>query len=338
MSPTSASVPHRRVSKWFKGFGILAVLAIMLGGLGIALASGKGLIIGSLTPRTLVVTASALPYKTASGEKEKPPLVFYDGICAHKLFCHRDLFTQVSPKVFLVFWGPKWKSDTSAVKKITNTFKALSGSSYNGILGQYVGKHFVNEITVTDVIDSSTPPSNIDIGFETTVGIIFHGQVRHEADKEISQHHWSVNRNDQIIVFPQKGSTYNHGGNFCGVHAYNSTAAHPYAYGLVQYGDKNHGCNFVGNTTDDIIWDAVHEYAETVTDPQIFATATINPPFYTALSTGWHTKDSSKTTPQEVADLCSGYFPTSNSSLSYFHANGVPVPYLWSNRAKGCVK
>jgi hypothetical protein len=337
MLQTSAFVPRGRVSKWFKGFGILVLLAIMLGGLGIALASGKGPMVGSATPRDLAVTASALPYKTVSGEKEKPPLAFYDGICAHKLFCHRDLFAQLNPKVFLVFWGPKWKSNTSAVTKITNTFKALSGSSYNGILSQYVS-HFVNKIAVTSVIDSSTPPSDIDIGFETTAGVIFHGQVRHEADKEISQRHWSVNRNTQIIVFPQVGSTYNHGNNFCGVHAYNSTAAHPYAYGLVQYGDKNKGCNFVGNATGNIIWNAVHEYTEMVTDPQIFATATLNPPFYTALSTGWHTHDSSKTTPQEVADLCGGYYPTRNSSISYFHANGVPVPYLWSNRAKGCVK
>lgn len=34
-----------------------------------------------------------------------------------------------------------------------------------------------------------------------------------------------------------------------------------------------------------------------------------------------------------IADLRSGYYPTSNSSASYYHANGVPVPYLWSNKA-----
>jgi len=280
---------------------------------------------------------SGLPYLTVGGGSENPPLQFYDVL-------NRNLFVQHDPKIYLVFWGPNWNSDTGTVSTIANTFKALAGSEYNNILSQYwdsTGGYFTNKVTLMDdppLIDASTPPSNLDIGFETSFGVWDNAQIRHEADHVIQQQGWNVDQNTQIIVFPQKGSTYNHGNNFCGVHSYDSTAASPYAYGLVQYGDQTSGCNFVNDTASNIAWTGVHEYTEMVTDPQIHANPTLSgSPWFTAGSTGWHTVDGNQSTPQEIADLCSGYYPTNNSSIPYYYANGVPLPYLWSNIANGCV-
>src|SRR6185437_173741 len=111
---------------------------------------------------------------------------------------------------------------------------------------------------------------------------------------------WRVDQNTQIIVFPQQGTSYFFGTRFCGVHAFDSTATHSghYAYALVEFGAQNHRCDYVGNPTGDMIWNAVHEYTEMVTDPQIFGTLGTNPPFFGALGAGWHVHDSRQSTPQ----------------------------------------
>ena len=352
MSRTSASVPlpaeptnlrqspsRWKMSKWLIGVSTLLLIALILGGAWIANSAATAPAAGAVTPLGLVVANHALPYKTVNGAKEKPPLKYLNNIA------NRPKFVQRFPTVFLIFWGPKWfdQSGITISDNIFFTFSVLGHTSYNGILAEYTPGHFSNALNVDMVVDSSTPPANMDLGFETPIGVWNNAQGRHEADKEIKTQHWNVNRNDQIIIFPQKGSTFSHGNTFCGVHSFDSTAAnstgpHHYAYAFVQYGDKNHGCNFVGNTTGDIIWNAVHEYTEMLTDPQIFVTFTRKAPHYIAKGTGWHTQDSSQITPQEVADLCGGYSPAATPQLSFFHVNGFPVPYLWSNKAHGCVK
>jgi CHAP domain len=276
----------------------------------------------------------ALGYRTASGEAEKPPLQFYNAANVYMPF------VQHHPKVYLVFWGPNWSSDADTRATIVNTFKALAGTAYNNILTQYNdGADYVhNDVSVqANILDSSTPPSSLDIGYESNAGVWNNAQIRHEADMEIANNHWAVNRDSQVIVFPQKGSTYWHGSGWCGAHSYNSTAASPYAYAEIQYGDQYPGCDFVGNYAKDITWSAVHEYTETATDPVIYGTLGTScwPPF-AGLASGWHTVDSSKCTPQEIADLCSGYSPNYNNVGDFATINGVSLPYLWSNSDPGC--
>jgi hypothetical protein len=163
----------------------------------------------------------------------------------------------------------------------------------------------------------------------------------------IASNHWSVNQDSQIIVFPQKGSVYYHGSGWCGVHAYNSMAASPYAYAEIQYGDQWYGasqapCDPTGDTGKDIAWSAVHEYAETATDPVIYVSPTIGGQWWDAYSGGWHTQDGTKNQPQEVADLCAGYDgfygdPAANDYTDLRTGTQYSLPLLWSNADNGCV-
>ena len=286
----------------------LLLLSLLLAGLFWGMGSFNVAHALSTTPAS---STTPLPYN-ANGNSENPPLVHYNAIQQYS----GPLVVQHHPKVYLVFWGPEWNQDPDGVRpRVISTFRALGGSQYNNILSQYADEtdYIHNDVQMAaSVIDTNTPPSNLDIGFETPVGVWDNAQIRHEADKMIASNHWPVNQDSQVIVFPQKGATYNHGSGWCGVHSYNSTAAAQYAYGEIQYGDQWYGsstapCDPTGTVADDIAMTAVHEYAEMATDPRIYASPTVGGQWYVAYSAGWHTKDGSKSTPQEIADLCEGY-------------------------------
>lgn len=269
-------------------------------------------------------------------------------------------FVQHHPKVYLVFWGPKWDNDTATISTIEQTFQALAGSSYNNVLSQYTdsplssgdsaapspadyenGDYVHNDVELMTgpgapfprVIDTSSPPGGIDIGVETPTGVFWGAQIRNEADKEIAANRWSVNQDSQVIVFPQEGTTYNTLTNpqsWCGMHVFNTTAANHYAYALVQYGDQNPNC---GTWAIDIAYTAVHEYAEAATDPVIAGTTPVA--VFPIKGSGWNTQNGSAT-PQEIADLCESlgsyaYTPINNASATFY------LPYLWSNEDNACV-
>ena len=45
---------------------------------------------------------------------------------------------QWNPKIYLIFWGPAWDSDTSGAKTdIPQLFNSLAGTALNNILTQY---------------------------------------------------------------------------------------------------------------------------------------------------------------------------------------------------------
>ncbi len=296
-----------------------------------------------------------LPYKTADGSSENPPLEFF---AIGTIFGNIQPFVQHHPKVYLVFWGPKWETDSATINTIVETFQTLAGSEYNNILSQYTDSsgpdgYVHNDVQVMDaaypIIDDTPPPSNLGLGWETNIGVTPYAHIRGEADKEIAQKQLAVNQDTQIIVFPQQGSTYFNlfGGGWCGAHAYDSTAASPYAYAVVQYGDQHAGCTQASNSAspsaEDIAWNAVHEYTEMTTDPVIRVSTLLPPAFGGALGAGWQTDDSSQQTPQEVADLCAGYDVSNNGSLvsNDYYATGTgrdfTLPLLWSNASHGCV-
>jgi hypothetical protein len=209
--------------------GLLCLLLLLEGQLG-----------GLANAQAASAATKVLPYN-AGGESEKPPLALYNAISV------RDApVVQHDPHVYLIFWGPAWKTDKDKViPQVKSTFAALHASAYNNVLTQYhdYQGNIHNDVRVAaSIIDATTPPSNLDIGFETDFGVWNNAQIRHEADKEIAARHWQVNRDSQVIVFPQKGSTYAYGANFCGVHSYDSTASSAYAYAEIQYGDRNAGC------------------------------------------------------------------------------------------------
>jgi hypothetical protein len=263
---------------------------------------------------------------------------------------------QYHPRVYLVFWGPKWLSDTTHQRvqaKVEDTFRALAGSHYNNILTQYSDQtsdpeaHVHNDVQLVDsMIDTSVPTAGLFIGVENLGG----GEIKDEAVKAF--HHWglSADRNIQILVFPQQGSTYREVLGFslmnaCGMHTYAPESTSQLAYGWIKYAGDDAGCNPTGDVATNVAWFAVHEYAEIVTDPHIYAGPPGGPPII--FGSGWYTRglNPESITPQETADLCGGY-GTGNSAPYYTSTTTgttYPLPYLWSNRAgsrdagKGCM-
>ena len=275
---------------------------------------------------------------------------------------------QQHPRVYLVFWGPKWASDPAHLQiksNVEQVFGELAGSQYNNILRQYSNTNDSNadDFVHNDVqwkgswVDTSVPIAGLFIGLDNLSG----GEIQDEAVKAFN--HWGLaqDKNTQIIVFPQQGSTYrSYGpidmtGGACGMHSY--TSDYQLAYGWVRYAADGQ-CGFTGDLSGDMVWTAVHEYSETATDPHVYL-STVSPTAVTG--SGWNT--GTGFTPQEAADLCENYSPGYNSadsridvwdgSTSQFYKNSsglyLPWPYyqsvssgssftlplLWSAEANG---
>jgi Repeat of unknown function (DUF346) len=260
---------------------------------------------------------------------------------------------QYHPRVYLVFWGPKWGSDATHQRvkaQVEDTFRTLAGSQYHNILTQYSNQssdlhgHVHNDVQLVDSwIDTSVPIAGLFIGIENGPD----GEIKDEAVKAF--HHWglSADHNVQILVFPQQGSTYRKVAGFdimdaCGMHTYAPESTSQLSYGWIKYAGDDAGCDPTGDVATDVAWFAVHEYAEIVTDPHIYFSAVV-------IGSGWYHEPQSvrelRFTPQETADLCEGY-GTGNSSPYYTSTTTgttYPLPYLWSNwsgshdAGKGCV-
>jgi hypothetical protein len=264
---------------------------------------------------------------------------------------------QTNPIVYLDFWGSKWNTDSNhiAVKtQVENTFKALAGGSYNNILRQYNNANDTNpdDTVHNDVrfggsaVDAiNTIPSAMDIGVEALGGnvLIGFGQIRDEANYALTTLFSAAVTSDvQVIVFPQQGTSYLFPPpSACGMHSYNSSSfSQPYTYSYIVYADNASGCNGVPDNTGNkdtitaiarsTAWNAVHEYAESATDPNIyiplqFIAGLLTLPLGQALLTapihgsGWTTNQSSGYTPDEIADLCENYVPTRNPTDGHFY-------------------
>jgi uncharacterized protein with LGFP repeats len=249
---------------------------------------------------------------------------------------HHDGWVVQHPKVFLVFWGPKWTSDAThqrVSRTVEDTFNALPGTQYHNILTQYhdttsgsPDNAVHNDVTwVASARDAHPPPGNLTV---VTA-------IESEATNQQDANHWPVNKDTVVLVFPQQGSTYL-GSGFCGMHFYND--GHQLAYGFARWSDAGSGCVQSGDVAVDTAAWAVHEYAEAVTDPHVYVRTDPD----RVDGSGWHTDEGiifplPFTTPHEIADLCEDYGFTS------YLPGAITVPYLWSQYQadhsgnRGCV-
>ncbi len=158
---------------------------------------------------------------------------------------------QQHPVVYLDFWGPMWNSDQThedTRAKVKATFGVLAGSQYNNILTQYNNPNdptnlddFVhNDVQLGGYMtDSATPPGDLFIGIENIMG---GGAIKDEAVNVFTTLHLSQNKNLQILIFPQQGSTFNPlNDGACGAHSY----------------DPDHCAGYVRRVTHDEIADAI---------------------------------------------------------------------------------
>ena len=97
--------------------------------------------------------------------------------------------------VFLIFWGPAYKTNPSRVVSAQETlFSTLARSTYNGILDQYydTSGQITNDVSLTDVwIDPVA--STAAVGENSALA---------EVDRAIKLNSWPTKLNDQFLVIP----------------------------------------------------------------------------------------------------------------------------------------
>ncbi|TVZ07171.1 hypothetical protein EAS64_07665 [Trebonia kvetii] len=258
---------------------------------------------------------------------------------------------QHSPHVYLLFWGPKWKTaaaEKAAASYLQKFFKGVGKSpqdNWSVAMMQYPdGKGHLSvgkaEYAGTHV-DAGTPPKTVSLN-----------DLGNEANKAFKYFGIKDPDNSQVIVAPQSGTCYkttslgqfegNCGKplpassatlNYCAYHTYNYDTANanlflPWITLPFQPDAKTDcGMGYINNpgTYDGFSVVGGHESAETATDPQE--------------SAWFDSKDG--ISGGEIADKCAwggsawgGHAPAGNLKLA---TGNFAMQSLWSNAAGGCV-
>jgi hypothetical protein len=228
---------------------------------------------------------------------------------------------QHSPKVWLLLWGPNWSSDSSqaATASYLESFLGGLGAQPNDTWSTSMSQYgdgtghpaFTGSVYRGATQDTSTPPSGVTPN-----------QLAAEADAFAAQ--MGISGNDaQIVVATQSGTSPNgFGTQYCAWHSSSSVPFTNLPYVL----DAGQGCgeDFVNasGTRDGFSIVEGHEYAETVTDPQV--------------EFGWW--DPNDSSGGENGDKCAWDRgqgdPAQNITLS---TGSFPVQALWSNDRNKCV-
>lgn len=220
-----------------------------------------------------------------------PPLTFHGGAVQH------------APRVYVVFWGPKWTGLTGLQDAVTGMFGALSGSAFQQVLSQYYDTTGTVTAGMTFAgawVDPVAPPPVVD---QT---MLVNEAVRARAQN--TARHWSTSDDTQWMVFTQPGTANSNKGDFahCGFHNYGKdNTGRTWVFGVVDYPGPTPAHDFsnctqsLGPVGTELALVAAHEYAEAATDP---------------LGHGWFDDAG-----EEIADLCARLAPSGG------------VPLLWSN-------
>jgi serine protease len=232
---------------------------------------------------------------------------------------------QHAPRIYLLLWGPSWSTDSGQ-----QASASYLESFYSGL-----------GVQPQDSWSSTTSQYGDGAGFPTFSGSVFAGswqdtsappfgatqeQLSAEADAFISSTVPGFNdSNDQVVVATQSGtcpagfyasSCSGGSGDYC---AWHSDSAGGASYTNLPYLlDSGAGCgaNFVQNQYDGFSIVGGHEYAETVTDPDV--------------DLGWW--DPSDSSGGEVGDKCA-WRDLGTVTLS---SGTFAMQPLWSNAANDC--
>jgi hypothetical protein len=216
-----------------------------------------------------------------------------------------------TPRVYLVFWGSQWNSDSNGVQSyLQNYFGGLGTSSDNWstIMTQYPdgqgAPSFGSSVLGGTWVDNaSAAPSNAaasDIANEANAGAAHFGVSGPDAD---------------VFVVSPSGTSPDGFPNsgFCAWHDWSGTVAYTNMPYVLDAGSSC-GASSVQNQLDGFSIVGGHEYAEAVTDPEP--------------SSGW--TDTSNG--QEIGDLCAWQ----NLSALQLSTGSFAIQPLWSNSAGGC--
>jgi hypothetical protein len=249
------------------------------------------------------------------------------------LWYHGGLI-QTKPRVYVVFWGPKWKTSTYASERgyLIKFYEGLGGASdhWSITMTQYKGRNgrpgFGTTVFKGSYLDGAAPPASVG---QTQLGA--------EAAAIAGREHLSGS-NLQIVIASQSGTCFSDGfagscgspqssGKYCAYHSDVNGLSYtnlPYQLDAGSLcGQGWHGSNLAGFSVV-----GGHEYAESVTDPFPNGGA----------SYGWI--DLPDQYGGEIGDKCAwggsiwnGNDPAGFITLS---TGKFMMQSLWSNAAHGC--
>lgn len=215
---------------------------------------------------------------------------------------------QRHPRVYIIFWGPKWSNDAAhrAVRAVVvRTIRALRGSSFQQLLTQYYDNagHVTGDVRLAGVWHDRRIPRGY-----FTAG---HHGVRRAA-REIAHvaavKGWPNSLDAQYLLLLQSSEPT----GYCGDDVNRTLGGRPLIFSIVPWlGPRGAGCS-TGNSLSEAYYGSTisHEYAEMVTDPLANAWARGNPVGHN----------------YEIADLCNGDA----------RVDGVWMQKIWSNRLHRC--
>jgi hypothetical protein len=259
---------------------------------------------------------------------------------------------QRSPKVYLLFWGPKWNSDSTAEAAknyLVSFYRGLGKDGWSLTAAQYgdpSGHHptFGSALLAGYGSDTNNPYRNVtldDLGKEAQKGIsLFHITDTNDAEVVVAAQPGTCFALEGGATFAGSCGQVQAAGGYCAFHDYDSgfgTASQflPFVNLPFQL-DAGSGCgeNFVNSGSAGILdgfsMVAGHETMETITDPvtgpQDYGWIDLNDPYG-----------------GEIADKCAwggsnwGQTPADPAGVLTLSTGTFAMQSLWSNALGECV-
>lgn len=219
---------------------------------------------------------------------------------------------QVTPKIYIVYWGPKWTTSDPEYTTLNGFMTKMGGGAWINIDTQYSGSNGTitnpsSQLAGTWIDPSSVPkrPGSSAVGAEA---------------QKAAQHFGYGGVNANYIVAIQSGNDPSgFRTSWCAYHSSESESEGVVSFTNFPYQtDAGASCGS-GSVNSPGTYDGVtivggHEEAETQTDPQP--------------SSGW--TDSSGS---EIGDKCAWVSLENNPA-----AGGYPTQPLWDNKIGGCAQ
>jgi hypothetical protein len=217
---------------------------------------------------------------------------------------------QHQPHVVAIFWGTDWETGhgSELKHKLEVMYEGLAGSGWQQILTQYHGATGpISASPVIEIYDDQRVAAPTNVGFSAIV---------EEAEAVMVADGTGSDPDITYVVLPAPGTEYaqNFDTGFCGWH---SSMGGERALAFIPYEGQppfEKGCA-IGGADVQTSKAASHEYAESVTDPEI--------------GKGWTGGKEGDRDSEEVADLCEFNGPRQM-------ADGAWVAELWDDARNGC--
>ena len=219
---------------------------------------------------------------------------------------------QTAPKIYVVYWGPKWTTSNPEYTTLDGFLTAIGGHSWIGIDTQYTGSNGAvgnpsSQFAGAWIDPSSVPrkPSSSAVGAEAQKAALHFGYGGVSAS--------------YIVAIQSGNDPSGFRTSWCAWHSSESESEGIVSFTNLPYqSDAGASCG-AGSVNSPGTYDGVtivggHEEAETQTDPQP--------------NSGW--LDSSGA---EIGDKCAWVSLENNPN-----AGGYPTQPLWDNKVSGCAQ